>query len=400
MNTPNQPSETIQSKPPSHTGLYAAIAIIVVVVLVVAGLYATGYLTQKKNPSTGNACTSTTLLGAGSTLVAPLMDVWEIAYKTSSINYQAVGSSAGISQITAKTVDFGASDAPLNATQRANLPGILEIPESAGAVAIIYNLPGITKTVNFTGTVLAGIYLGLITNWNNSAIAAINPGIVFPNASIAVVHRSDGSGTSFAFTDFLSHDNATWAAKYGKSTLPSWPVGTGAKGSAGVAATVQKTADAIGYVDLDYALAASISAGAVENPSSAFITPSLADAASALADAAPTANNGGPLPSGSQSWYNVSLINAKGAGDYPITTFTYIMVYSALDTAYAGTGNPYTLQKAESLVNWLNWMVNATEGQSYSPALYYVVLSSSVVAIDQTTIHSITYGGAQVPTCT
>ncbi|HLY76841.1 MAG TPA: substrate-binding domain-containing protein, partial [Thermoplasmata archaeon] len=262
------------------------------------------------------------------------------------------------------------------------------------------NLPGITKTVNFTGTVLAGIYLGLITNWNNSAIAAINPGIVFPNASIAVVHRSDGSGTSFAFTDFLSHDNATWAAKYGKSTLPSWPVGTGAKGSAGVAATVQKTADAIGYVDLDYALAAGISAGAVENPSSAFITPSLADAASALADAAPTANNGGPLPSGSQSWYNVSLINAKGAGDYPITTFTYIMVYSALDTAYAGTGNPYTLQKAESLVNWLNWMVNATEGQSYSPALYYVVLSSSVVAIDQTTINSITYGGAQVPTCT
>jgi phosphate transport system substrate-binding protein len=401
MSAPNQQSETIQTKAPSRTGLYAAIAVVVVIVVVVAGLYAAGVFTPKKSSGpTGNACVSADLKGAGSTLVAPLMDVWEIAYKTSSINYQAVGSSAGISQITAKTVDFGASDAPLNATQRAGIPGVLEIPESAGAVAIIYNIPGVSKTVNFTGTILAGIYLGLITNWDNASIAAINPGITFPNAAIAVVHRSDGSGTSFAFTNFLTDENATWAHDYGKTTLPSWPVGVGAKGSAGVAAAVQKTTDSIGYVDLDYALAASISAGAVLNPSGAYIIPTLADAASALADAAPTANNGGPLPSGTQSWYNVSLINAKGAGDYPITTFTYIMVYTALDTAYAGSGNPYTLQRAESLVNWLYWMVNATEGQTYSNALYYPTLSASVIATDDTTIGLITYGGTQVPTCT
>jgi phosphate transport system substrate-binding protein len=402
MSAPNQQSETMQPKAPSRTGLYAAIAIVVVIVVVVAGLYAAGVFNGKKTSSTtpGNACVSTSLLGAGSTLVAPLMDVWEIAYKTNSVNYQAVGSSAGISQITGKTIDFGASDAPLNATQRAAIPGVLEIPESAGAVAIIYNLPGVTKTVNFTGQILAGIYLGLVTNWDDSAIAAINPGITFPNAAIAVVHRSDGSGTSFAFTDFLSHDNATWASEYGKATLPSWPVGTGGKGNSGVAGAVLDTPDSIGYVDLVYALNAGIKYGAVENPMSAYILPTLADASSALADALPTANNGGPLPAGDQSWYNVSLINAMGAGDYPIVTFTYIMVYTALDTAYAGSGNPYTLQKAESLVNWLRWMVNTTEGQSYAPALYYVTLPPSLLAIDTTTINSITYGGAAVPVCT
>ena len=328
------------------------------------------------------------------------MDVWEIAYKTSSVNYQSVGSSAGISQITAKTVDFGASDAPLNTTQRAAIPGVLEIPESAGAIAIIYHLPGITQTVNFTGTILAGIYLGILTNWNTSGLQAINPGITFPNQPISVVHRSDGSGTSFAFTDFLTHDNATWAKDYGKTTLPTWPVGTGAKGNSGVAGDVQDISDSIGYVDLVYALQSGITFGAVKNPSGAFVKASLADGASALADAVATANNGQPLPSGGESWFNVSLINANGAGDYPIVTFTYVMVYTALDTAYAGSGNPYTLSKAEDLVNWLNWMVNATEGQTFAPAVDYIVLPASVLAIDVTTIASITYGGAAVPTCT
>jgi phosphate transport system substrate-binding protein len=399
MSAPNEPNEMVQAKGSSRTGLYVALAVIVVVVIVVAGLYAAGYLTAKKSTAAGS-CSPTTLLGAGSTLVAPLMQQWETSYTTNTVNYQAVGSSAGISQITAKTVDFGASDAPLNATQRAALPGILEIPESAGAVAIIYNLPGITTTVNFTGTVLAGIYLGLITNWNDTAITSINAGKTMPNQPITVVHRSDGSGTSFAFTDFLSHDNATWAAQYGKSTNPSWPVGVGAKGSAGVAGTVEKTSYSIGYVDLVYALNAGIAVGSVENPSSKYIVPSISDAASAVADAAPTANGGQPLPAGNQSWYGVSLINAPGAGDYPITTFTYLMVYTALDSAYASSGIPYTQAKAEDLVNWLNWIVNATEGQSYSATLYYVPLPASVLTIDQTTVHSITYGGTAVPTCT
>ncbi|MGA7862142.1 MAG: phosphate ABC transporter substrate-binding protein PstS [Thermoplasmata archaeon] len=399
MSAPNQPSETIQTKAPSRTGLYAAIAVIVVIVVIVAGLYAAGYLTPKSTKTTANACVSADLLGAGSTLVAPLMDVWEIAYKTSSVNYESVGSSAGISQITAKTVDFGASDAPLNSTQRAAIPGVLEIPESAGAVAIIYHIPGITQTINFTGTILAGIYLGLLTNWNTSGLQAINPGITFPNQPISVVHRSDGSGTSFAFTDFLSHDNATWATKYGKTTLPTWPVGTGGKGNSGVAGDVEDISYSIGYVDLVYALNAGITIGAVENPMAHFVKASLAAATTALADAAPTANAGNPLPAGSQSWYNVSLVNANGAGDYPIVTFTYVMVYTALDTAYAGSGNPYTLQKAEDLVNWLHWMVNATEGQTYSPAVDYVVLPASVLTLDETTIAAITYGGSAVPTC-
>jgi ABC-type phosphate transport system substrate-binding protein len=212
-----------------------------------------------------------------------------------------------------------------------------------------------------------------------------------------VVHRSDGSGTTFALTDFLSKDSPAWASHIGK-TLGPLTFGLGAKGSSGVAQTVSSTPDSIGYVDLVYALNAHIAVAAVQNPAGKYVIPSVNDTTHAVTDAAPTANSGGPLPAGSQSWYNVSLMNAKGSGDYPIATFTYVMVYQALDTAYAGTGNAYSKAKASDLVNWLTWMV--TTGQSTSPTLYYVPLPASVVSIDQTTIGSMTFGGSKVPTCT
>jgi phosphate transport system substrate-binding protein len=402
QSTSTTTTETIQRRGGSHTGAYIAIAVMVIIVIIVGAAYAAGIgpFAKSKTGGAAGTCSSTSLLGAGSTLVAPLMQSWETHYTTNSVNYQAVGSSAGISQITAKTVDFGASDAPLNASQRAALPGILEIPESAGAVAIIFNVPGVSS-LQLTGQVLANIFLGTVTTWNDPSIAALNPGVTLPSASIVVVHRSDGSGTTFALTDFLSHDSSTWASTKGKTTSPSvFPVGVASKGSSGVAGTVSKTPDAIGYVDLVYALNALIPVAKIQNPAGNFVLPSINDSGTALADAVATANAGGPLPAGDQSWYNVSLMNAKGAGDYPIVTFTYVMVYQDLSAAYAGTGNSYSQQKAEDLANWLNWMVSPTNGQSFAAALYYIPLPASVVSIDTTTIGSMTYGGSTIPACT
>ncbi len=399
---PNQPTstsnETIQRKRASRTGAYVVLAVVVVIAIVLASLYFAGLPPfQKASTSTkSGACVGTSLKGAGSTFVLPLMQTWYGNYSTSQVNYQGIGSGAGISQITAKTLDFGASDAPLNATQRAAAAGILEIPESAGAVAIIYNLPSLTKPLNLTGAVLAGIYLGVITNWNDSRITSLNPGNPTPNQAITPVERADGSGTTYALTDFLSKDNTSWATKIGKTLLPKWPVGLGESGSSKVAATVASTTSSVGYVDLTYALKNNIKYAAIQNPSGKNILPTIANTLSAVNDAVGAMAGG--LPAGSGDWSSVSLVNAPGSGDYPITTFTYVLVYQALDTAYAGSANTYTQQKAEDLVNWLHWML--TTGQTFSALDYYIPLPSNVVSADQTTVNTITYGGGAVPACT
>ncbi|HEV2449262.1 MAG TPA: phosphate ABC transporter substrate-binding protein PstS [Thermoplasmata archaeon] len=394
-NAPPAPDIIAPSKS-GRTGLYAVIGILVVVVIVLAAGFAAGWFNSKPaKPGTPapNACTSpgaVSLLGAGSTFVDPLMVNWENVYTQSTVNYQEPGSGAGISQISAKTIDFGASDAPLTATQAANATGLLTIPETAGAVSIIYNLPGVTARLQMSGAVLAKIYLGTITAWNDPAITAINPNITsMPSNPIVVVHRSDGSGTSYAFTDFLSKSSATWASGPGKSTSPPWPTGSGQHGSSGVANTVGGTPYAIGYVDLTYALNQGITFAQVQNPAGQYIVPTLRDAALAVAAGDTT------LPSGGSSWSNVSLINEPGAGTYPIATFSYMLVYKDLSGAY---GSSYTLQKAENLVDWLNWTV--TFGQSYSSQNYYVTLPAGVVSADQQTIESMTYNGASIPICT
>lgn len=366
-----------------------AVAIIIVVVGAdAAGLFGTGSKSQWSCPPPVE-----TLTGAGSTLVAPLMYDWETAYSGSIVNYDSIGSGGGIAQITAKTVDFGASDAPLSPTQRAAIPspGVLTIPESIGGAVPIYNLPTVSQTLKFTGSILAGIYLGDITNWNNTALQAVNPGVTLPDANIVVVFRSDGSGTTFIWTSFLSAENATWRNTVGYSTALSFPTGAGAKGNAGVTQTVKSTVDAIGYVDINYALTEGLPFGAVQNPAGNFVEANLTNIASAVQDS----NVAFPSPSG--DWYNVSVENAPGSQDYPISSFTYLFVYKDLGQAY---GSAYTPAKAQNLVRFLSWVVSSTGGQIYSSPLYYVPLSSQASSFDLSAIDSITYDGAAIPLCT
>ena len=391
---PPAPSDTVvRSKGTSRTGLYAVIAVIVVIVIVLGAGYAAGWFKGSSSSATAN-CTlpaAQTLNGAGSTLVAPLMIAWSLAYTASTVNYAAVGSGAGISDITQKTVDFGASDAPLNPSQSAAVPspGVVTIPESAGAAVPIYNLPGVSTTLKFTGQVLAAIYLGDITNWNDTALQAINPGVTLPTASIIVVHRSDGSGTTFVWSSYLSSANTTWANTLGHATTINWPVGIGSKGNSGVTTTVKGTADSIGYVDINYALTNGVAFGAVKNPAGNYIVANVTNIESAIKDS----NVVFPSPTG--DWFNVSVLNAPGATDYPLATFTYLFVYTDVGTAY---GSSYSLTKAENLVDFLAWIVGPT-GQSYSAPLYYIPLSSAAVTYDTNTIHSLTYNGQAITVC-
>ena len=398
MSTPSTATtdeKLVQKGSGSRTGLYAVIGVVVIVIILVGAAYAAGWLKPAStSPGTTNtSCTvpgSQPLSGAGSTLVAPLMFTWAQTYTQSTVSYQSVGSGAGINDITAKTVDYGASDAPLSPTQRAAItsPGVVTIPESAGAVVPIYNLPSVAVHLHFTGAFLAAVYLGDITNWNSTQLQTLNPGVVLPTASIVVVHRSDGSGTSFIWTSYLSTENATWNSTIGFATSVNWPVGVGSKGNSGVTSTVQSTVDAIGYVDINYALTNSVAFGAVQNPTGNFILANISNIASAIKDANPT------LPTGTGDWYSVSVQNAPGAGDYPISSFTYVFVYTDLGAAY---GSAYSLDKAENLVNFLSWIIHT--GQNYSGELYYIPLAPSVVAADQVTIAAITYNGAAIPEC-
>ncbi|MCI4360441.1 MAG: phosphate ABC transporter substrate-binding protein PstS [Thermoplasmata archaeon] len=388
------PDEKIVQKPSgSRTGMYAVVAVVVIVVLLVVVAWGAGWLTPKSSTTKGTNCTppaAVAIQGAGSTFVQGLLATWTPSYTEGTVSYSAVGSGTGITDLTSKTVDFGASDAPLSPAQRGALPGpVVTIPETAGGVVLIYNVPGVA-TLNFSGAVLAKIYMGNITVWNDPAIVALNPGITLPSNAIVPVYRSDGSGTSFAYSDFLSKSSSVWSSLYGKSTSPAFPVGTGAHGTSAVGNAVKTTQYTIGYLDLGYALSNGLTFGRVVNPSGAAIFPTLSDTASAVADGAAS------LPLGTAAdWYNVSLINEAGATDYPITTFSYLMVFTSLDGIY---GSAYNLQKAENLVDWLNWTVTA--GQSYAAQLYYVPLPAAVTAADQTTIKAITFGGATIPVCT
>jgi len=254
----------------SRTPLYALLAVVVIVIIVVAAGYYAGWFKGSSSNSSPGTCAPPaggTIKGAGSTLVYPLMFQWESVYGGgTAVNYESVGSGAGITDFTQKTVDFGASDAPLSPAQRTALPATaLTIPESAGGVVPLYNLPGV-PTLSFNGTILADIYLGTITNWNNTALQTLNAGVSLPNATIQVVYRSDGSGTTFIWTSYLSAESSTWASMYGKGTSVTFPVGSGQPKNAGVAGYVQKTQDAIGYVDLNYALNSGVAFGKVENP--------------------------------------------------------------------------------------------------------------------------------------
>lgn len=348
-----------------------------------------GSTTTGSTPTTGQtptlSCPSISgLTGAGATFPAPLYTkMFEPANYPASkcgvqVNYQAVGSGAGINQLLAHTVDFGASDSPMTDAQLAQSTSglVIHVPMTLGAEAISYNLASIPSTTHlkFTGTVIANIYLGHIKTWNDPAITALNPGVSLPNATISVVHRSDGSGTTSIFTHYLSAVNSEWSTKVGAGTTVNWPTGVGGKGNAGVAAAVKSTTGSIGYIELAYVLANNISYGQMQNAAGNYVAPSLDGA---KADAA----NVTTIPADLRFF----IVNAPGTDSYPISGFSWILVYQ----------HQSDLNKGEAIANLLWWMSH--EGQQFSTALTYVPLPDAIVTKDEAQIKSMTCGTSNTP---
>jgi phosphate transport system substrate-binding protein len=300
------------------------------------------------------------LSGAGSSFVFPLVSKWIPALGTAygyNVSYSPIGSGGGISAITARTVDFGASDAPLSSDQMAACKGCVQIPWALSATSIPYNLPGIGCRLRLTGPILANIYLGNVTSWDDASIKKINPKCSLPSSKITPVYRSDNSGTSYNFTDYLSSVNSTWKSKYGAGVNQQWPAGTGAKGSSGVAGVISKTTGAVGYVDVAYSLANKLQFATIRNASGKYTTPGLRGI-KAAADTLPKKITG----DGSLSIVNPPKGNPLA---YPISTFTYVIVATSSS-------------KAAELRKMLYWAV--TQGQKFGPPLVFQPLPLSVKA--------------------
>jgi phosphate transport system substrate-binding protein len=362
------------------------VVLIVAVVIVAAGVFGYVYLTP----------TPITLNGAGATFPYPLLDAMVKQYEKQKtnivgvmavqINYQAIGSGGGISALEGKTVDFAASDAPLGSADMAKAPGSLHIPETIGAVTLAYNLPGIPTGLHLTGKVLADIFAGNVTMWNDPEIQGLNSNMILPAESIVVVHRSDGSGTTFIFTGYLSTSSPAWQKAIGQGKTVAWPVGLGANGNAAVAGVVQGTQYTIGYVELAYALQNKMTVAAIQNPKGNWILPSLDTIQLAVQSVASSG-----LPAGDQSWASVSLLNAPDPQAYPIVSFTYLLVYQELNVIPG-----MTQEKATALVQFLWWVIH--DGQQISPSLEYVSLPANAVQIDEASIQSITFNGQHLST--
>ncbi|MFI5256616.1 MAG: phosphate ABC transporter substrate-binding protein PstS [Gemmatimonadales bacterium] len=309
------------------------------------------------------ASSGVALTGAGATFPYPLYSKWFDAYAAKTgvkINYQSIGSGGGIRQLSEQTVDFGATDAPMSDAELAKAKGgpILHFPTALGAVVITYNLPAVTAPLALTGDVIAAIYQGAITRWNDPRIAALNGGIALPATDILVVHRSDGSGTSYVFTDYLSAVSPAWAAKPGKGKEVQWPVGLGAKGNEGVAGQVRQSPGAIGYVELAYATQNHMATARLKNASGELVAPTIESVTAAAAGAA------AKLPANTD--YRVSIVNAPGAGVYPISSFTWIIVYAKQSDA----------AKKQTLVDFLRWAL--TGGQAMEAPLDYAPLPEAM----------------------
>ncbi|MGA8302527.1 MAG: phosphate ABC transporter substrate-binding protein PstS [Thermoplasmata archaeon] len=379
-----------------------AVVVVIVVVVGVAVGYEEHWLGGSSSTKAGTCSTGVTLLGNGAQFVNPLVQQWASSYQAATsnlVNYVDAGSGTGITDFSEHPplIDFAITDDPLSSSEVSGLPSTaLTLPVSAGALAIIYNLPGVSGHLNLTGPILADIYSGTITNWDDSTIQADNPGVSLPSATIVTIHRSDAAGTTFVLTNLLSDDSSAWAAGPGEGISISWPSAPdqlAEKGNALVLSTVQSTADSIGYSDLTDVLTASTATqyAAIQNPAGNFIVPTLADSASAIADKATSTT----FPASGGNWYSISMVNAQGVGDYPLATFAYLFVYQNVSAGYEPT-----LTKAQVLVQWLDWVV--TTGQTYSnaPNLYYVALPAAVVAVDQAGIQTMTFNGATIPACT
>jgi len=329
------------------------------------------------------------LNGAGATFPFPLIDTWRVEYQKIrpdvSINYQSIGSGGGVKQFTEKTVDFGASDAPLTSSEMEKASGAVHIPETIGSIVVSYNIPELPeKGLKLTGPILADIFLGKITRWNDPKIQDLNPDVSLPSKSIIVVHRSDGSGTTFVWTDYLSKVSGDWADQVGRGKSVQWPIGIGAPGNEGVSSSIKSTQYAIGYIEFSYALTTGMPYAYLQNQGGNFIEPSIDSVRAAISASA------GSLPKGYESWERVSTTDAPGEDSYPISSFSYLLLYKELGT------NPRidSMDKAIELVDFVEWAV--TDGQQLAGNLAYVPLPEEAVRINQETLESITYRGQPV----
>ena len=320
------------------------------------------------------------LTGAGATFPNPIYTKWFDAYNKKTgvqINYQSIGSGGGIRQFTEGTVDFGASDGPMNESQIQAVNGnVLHVPTVLGAVAITYNLPALGEAqLKFDGNLLVDIFMGRITNWKDPRIAALNPGVKLPDQDLIVVHRSDGSGTTYVFTDYLNKFSREWKDKVGYATSVNWPVGLGGKGNEGVTQQVKQTEGALGYVELIYAISNKLPYAQVKNAAGKFVTPSLESVTAAAA--------GAKLEKDTD--FRVSITNAPGEAAYPISSFTWLLIKKDNKDA----------AKGKLIRDFLTWMVTP-EAQKMAADLHYAPLPEPVVALVQARIPTLKAGGKAI----
>jgi len=337
-----------------------------------AVLLAGGLVTTLDSPSAASAPPALLLNAAGATFPYPIYSKWFTEYNRLhpdiQINYQSIGSGGGIRQLQAGTVDFGATDMPLEDKMLADFKvKVLHFPTVLGAVVPMYNIQGVSQELNFPAETLADIFLGKVTKWNDPSLVAANKGVNLPNSDIVVVHRAEGSGTSFVWTDFLSKVSKEWETKVGKNTSVNWPVGLGGKGSEGLSGLVQQTPGAIGYVELTYAIQNKMTYGRVKNSSGAFVK---ADLASVTAAAAAESKK---IPED----FRVSITNPAGKAAYPICSFTYLLIPSKFDDP----------AKKQAVKDFLNWML--TEGQNSAESLSYAKLPKEIVTREMKAIAQI-----------
>jgi phosphate transport system substrate-binding protein len=322
----------------------------------------------------GTAAAEELINGAGATFPNPIYQKWFSAYHELhpeiGFNYQAIGSGGGIQQYTAGTVDFGASDAPLTDEEWAKAKDAAHIPTVMGAVVITWNGP--MQSLRLTPAVLADIFLGKITRWNDKALASLNPGVGLPDADIAVMHRADGSGTTSIFTDYLSKVSPEWKGQVGSGKSVKWPVGLGGKGNDGVTGLVKQTPGAVGYVELNYAKQQSLPMAELENKAGVFVKPTIESTSAAAA--------GVPMPAD----FRVSITNADGKGAWPMASFTYLLVHQDMKDA----------AKGEAIVRFLWWATH--DGQKFAESLDYAPLPAKVVKMVENAIHGLKVNGKAV----
>jgi phosphate transport system substrate-binding protein len=321
------------------------------------------------------------LNGAGATFPNIIYQNWMLTYNRqvqgTQLNYQSIGSGGGIRQFSDHTVDFGGTDAPMTDSAIAAIKGdVLHIPTVLGAVVPAYSLPGVSAPVRFTPAVLADIFSGRLTKWNDPRLAAANPGVTLPNIDLLVVHRSDGSGTTFVWTDYLSKVSPEWAKQVGRGTSVNWPTGLGGRGNEGVAATVRQTPGAIGYVELGYAEQTKMAIGQVQNRAGHFVMPSVKSVTAAAA--------GAMADMGAKTDFRVSITDPGGDGAYPAASFTWLLVRKTYPDA----------AKARELVKFVWWSL--TEGQSQAPRLGYAPLPQAMLPWIEARLKSIRAGGQPV----